>query len=499
MKKIVIIITLVLCITGCKKHVENNAEINTKPNIIWLMAEDISTDLECYGTPAVKTPNLNKLASQGVKFENCFVTNPICSPSRSAMMLGVHQNKSNTHNHRSNREVPLDLTYKPLTYWLRNEGYTTIIGHHSVLKKGRKTDVNFKHSQIGPWDGKENFGLFDKYDTFEKEDQPFFAHIQLKATHRGDWWDKIRENSKHPVNPDEVVLPPYMADHPTVRLDWAKYLDQMEFIDDEVGMIVNELEEKGMAHNTIIIFIGDNGRCNIKGKGYLHDPGLHIPFIVYDPRDTGARGAINKQVISSTDITATVLDYAGVKIPDYVTGTPIFSKDFNRTYVFGARDLWDEVEEKSRAVTSGQWKYIKNYKPEIPYEAHQAYLEFYRPAVHVMRTLKLEGKLNEDESFFFNDKKPVEELYNLEQDPHELNNLANNSDYDIIKSTLQKELQQYEDAYAPISDTYNPVHPIAVDVLKWVKDEQPEEYQKMLSGIEIGWDKSIKGYKESLK
>ena len=160
-----------------------------KPNIIWLMAEDMSLDLACYGMPAVKTPNLDKMAKQGVMFNDCFVTNPICSPSRSAMMVGTNQLKINAQNHRSNRDVPLNENFKPFTYWLRQAGYTTVLGHRGVMGKGRKIDCNFQYDELGPWDGKTKFGMFDKLDTFTRADQPFFAQIQLLASHRGDWWD----------------------------------------------------------------------------------------------------------------------------------------------------------------------------------------------------------------------------------------------------------------------------------------------------------------------
>lgn len=469
-----------------------------KPNIIWLMAEDMSLDLECYGMKGVKTPNLNKMAEEGVKFENCFVTNPICSPSRSAMLTGTHQVKINAHHHRSNRDLPLDEGFKPFTYWLRKAGYTTILGHHGVMGKGRKIDANFKHEAIGPWDGKTQFGLFDKYDTFEKGDQPFFAQIQLVASHRGDWWDEVRENSKHPVDPAEVELPKFMADDPVIRLDWAKYLDQIEFLDNEVGMIFKELEDKGMADNTVVIFIGDNGRCNIRGKGYLQDPGLHIPLIVYYPKDLKA-GQVRKDVVSATDITATILDFADVKIPDYMTGKPIFDKNFKREYVYGARDLWDEVEEKSRAITSGEWKYIRNDMPEVPFDAHQAYLEFYRPAVHRMRALKAEGKLNESQKLFFAPRKDKEELYNLKNDPQELNNLAEDPKYAGVLQKMRQKTLEFDRQMEPVSSVYHPVHPISVDVLEWVKKERPEDYQRMLNGEEIGFKKAVEGYKASLK
>lgn len=469
-----------------------------KPNIIWLMAEDISLDLECYGMQAVKTPYLNKMAQEGVKFNNCFVTNPICSPSRSAMMVGTHQAKINAHQHRSNREVPLNKNYKPFTYWLREAGYKCILGHHSVLNKGRKTDVNFKHKAIGPWNGKTSFGLFDKYDTFKKEDQPFFAQIQLNVTHRGDWWDGIREKSEHPVNPNDVELPEFMADDPVIRLDWAKYLDQIEYMDNEVGMIFKELEDKGIADNTIVIFIGDNGRCNIRGKGYLHAPGVHIPLIVYYPKKLKG-GEIRNDVVSSTDITATILDYAGIEVPKYMTGKPIFNKNFEREYVYTARDLWDEIEEKSRSITSGNWKYIRNDVPELPFEAGQAYLEFYRPAVHIMRKLKAEGKLNSSEKLFFEDSKPKEELYNLKQDPQELNNLAVNKEYTKVLNKMRKITQKYDRKMRPVSNVYNPVFPMSVPMLEWIKTDKPILYQQMLDGVEIGFQTLAKEFKQKDK
>lgn len=474
------------------------ANAQQKPNIIWLMAEDMSLDLECYGMPAVKTPVLNKMAEQGVRFDNCFVTNPICSPSRSAMMVGTHQVKINAHNHRSNRDVPLNENFKPFTALLRNAGYTCILGNHAVMKKGRKIDVNFKTEALGDWDGKTKFGLFDKYDNFEKEDEPFFAQIQLVASHRGDWWNEVRNKSTHPVNPDSVVMPAFMADHPVVRLDWAKYLDQIEFLDNEIGLIFKELEDKGMADNTIVIFIGDNGRCNIRGKGYLQDPGLRIPFIVYSPNKLPG-GKIRKDVVASIDITATILDFAGVDIPDYMTGKPIFDKKFDREYAYSARDLWDEVQEKIRAISSDEWKYIRNDKPEIPYDAHQAYLEFYRPAVHVMRTLKKEGKLTPAQELFFADSKPKEELYNLKNDPQELNNLAENPEYYKVLKKMRKETVKLDKQNKPVSDIFHPIYPSAVDVLEWVKKEKPELYQQMQDGVEIGLHAITSEYKKSKK
>ncbi|MFT4568681.1 MAG: N-sulfoglucosamine sulfohydrolase [Saprospiraceae bacterium] len=488
MKHIVLIIfgILILSCQGEKKNEASDLKVDQRPNIIWLMAEDISTDLGSYGMAGVKTPHLDQMASEGMRFTNCFVTSPICSPSRSAMMTGTHQVKINAHHHRSNRDVPLSGPYKPFTYWLREAGYTCILGHHGVLGKGRKTDVNFKHQKTGSWDGIAHFGLFDKLDNFDPVDAPFFAQIQLNASHRGDWWDRIRSESENQVNTDDIDLPPYYATHPAIKLDWAKYLDQIEYVDGEVGMILQELEDKGLADNTIVIFIGDNGRCNLRGKGYLHDPGLRVPLIIKGGKDI-KQGTVTDQVVSATDITATILNLAQVEIPAYMTGSSFLSADFNREEVYAARDLWDEIEEQSRAVVTDRWKYIRNDMPEVPWDAHQAYLDFFRPAVHVMRQLKDMGKLDGHQEKFFSSRKPVEELYDLQNDPFELYNLVPDITYEPTLEMMRIKLNEYEVAMTPVSDIYKPIVPKAVDILEWVKAEKPELYQQMLVGKEIGF------------
>ena len=365
------------------------------------------------------------------------------------------------------------------------------------MGKGRKTDVNFKHESLGSWDGKEQFGLFDKLDTFTVDDQPFFAQIQLTVTHRGDWWNEISGQSEDKVDPSKVNLPPYFADHPVIREDWARYLDQIEYMDNEVGMILKELEEKGLAENTVVIFIGDNGRCNIRGKGYLHDSGLRIPLIVRWPGGLG-QGLLSDQVVSVTDISASILKIAGAEMPEYLTGIPFIGVKSSRDHVISARDLWDEVMEKSRSVSTARFKYIRNDMPEVPWDAAQAYLEFYRPALHIMRKLKEQGKLNDDQAIFFSNSKPVEELYDLQEDPFELTNLAGDPDYEEVLNDLRDKLEQWE-SQLPLTneDDFDFVYSTAVDVLKWVKEEKPDLYQEMLNGKEIGYGRLSREYIKS--
>ncbi len=491
-------VLVLFSIAGCTQQ-EKADDSQTRPNIIWLMSEDISNDLACYGMEGLQTPNLDKLASEGIRFTNCFSTNPICSPNRSAMLVGAHQNMIKAQHHRSNREVPLMDPYKPITYLLRKAGYTCILGHQAVMGKGRKIDVNFKHERLGPYDGLNKFGIFDKLDTLDPGDQPFFAQIQLAVTHRGDWWNRVSEKSTDRVDTAEISLPEYYADHPVIKEDWARYLDQIEFMDNEVGMIMEDLRTKGMAENTAVIFIGDNGRCNIRGKGYLHDPGLRIPLIVWWPENLD-QGLVSEQVVSVTDISASILQLAGAELPEYLTGIPFIGVESSRDHVISARDLWDEVMEKSRSVSTNRYKYIRNDMPEVPFDAAQAYLEFYRPAVHVMRTLNQQEQLNEAERFFFSFEKPEEELYDLLEDPHELNNLAGDPEYSEIMNDLREKLAIWENQLPPTTEAdFDFVHPTAVDVLEWVKNEKPELYQEMLDGKEIGFGSLSRAYRETQK
>lgn len=462
-----------------------------KPNIIWLMAEDISTDLGCYGMKAVKTPALDKLAEEGVKYTNCICTNPICSPSRSAMLVGVHQNKINAEHHRGNRDLPLPEPYKPFTYWLRKAGYTTILGNSNVMGKGQKIDCNFKSAPLGKWDGKENFGLFDKYNNFTAADQPFFAQIQLVVTHRGDWWEEIRSKSVHPVNPDQVELPPYMADHPVTRQDWATYLDQIEYMDHEVELLINELKEKGLYENTVIVFIGDNGRCNIRGKGYLTRSGLNVPLIVRWPGSLKP-GQVKDDLVSTIDITATILDIAGVSIPGYMDGKSFLAKDFHRDYVYSARDRWDDVLDKSRSLTTQQFKYIRNDMPEVPWDDHQAYLEFHRPALHIMRKLDIENQLTPAQKIFFAETKPVEELYDLQKDPDEMINLSRDPAYAGVIAKMRADLKREEQYNTPAESIYHAMPSVAINILEWVMYRFPQDYLKMLRGEHIGYEKYAK-------
>lgn len=477
---------ILLTISGLAISVLFAAKPEKRPNIIWLMAEDMGQDLECYGMKAVKTPVLNKLAEEGILYTNACCSNPISSPSRSAMMTGMHQTVINAHNHRSNRDLPLPEDVKPITYYLREAGYTCVLGNHNLgkissLGKGRKIDCNFKHTPIGKWDGVTNFGLFDKYDVFTEADQPFFAQIQLNVTHRGDWWKTVTVQSGHPVDPRSVELPPYMPDHPKIREEWASYLDQIEYMDHEVGLILNELKEKDMIDNTIIFFIADNGRCDIRGKGYLYESGTKIPMIVWGKE---IKPKVVNEIVSTLDISASILDLAGAREPDNIMGKLLLKKRKKTEYFYAARDNWDEAVDCIRSVSTKQYTYIRNYMPERPWDQHQIYLDFFRPAIHVMRTLKGEGKLDVNTSLFMADHKPVEELYAIVKDPYELNNLVADPRYTPVLEEMRKMMVDWQAKHKDcgLEDMHvrNPI--VERNLRDWVIKNDPQEWEKLLTG-----------------
>jgi len=469
----------------CALAISGATNAQEKPNIIWLMAENMSTDLECYGMPGIKTPVVNKLAEEGVIFTRCYATSPVCSPSRSAMMTGVHQNKINAQHHRSNRDLPLDAEVKPFTYWLRKAGYTCVLGSDQIFLNDRKTDCNFKYTPLGNYNGETHFGLFDLYDTLPAVGMPFFAQIQLNSTHRGDWYDSLYYSAKQTVKPEEVCLPPYLVDDPLMRLDWAKYQEMIEYSDYEVGRIITDLKKKGLYDNTVIIYAGDNGRDHIRGIGYLYEAGIHVPMIIYWPEKLAP--AVRTDLVSNPDITATILAFAGIPIPDYMTGKNLFANDFHRDYVYSTRDVWDEIYEHSRCITELKFKYIRNDNTQEAYDRKQAWLEFVFPGIHIMRKWKVEGKLNEEQQNFMANTKPAEELYDLENDPFELQNLADNPEYQLELIRLRNTLLAEEKAMSSKDTLSRLIVPVAPAVLEWVKYTRPNFYAEILKGKVINF------------
>ena len=410
--------------------IDPNNQNESRLNIIWIMAEDISVELECYGHPAVKTPNLNKLADQGVRYTHAFGSSPSCSPNRSAMMLGVYQTRTDSQDHRRRTERPLPDGMKPFPQLLKEAGYYTAIG----CGYSAKNDVNFPGGNV--FDGKDW--------KQRKKNQPFFAQVTLEITHRhpGKGWKPVRAKSEHPVDPKEVVLPPYYPDTPECRMDWAMYLDAIEKMDSQVGEILARLEREGIADKTVVIFIGDNGRCHLRGKNWLYDGGLNVPLIIRGPEHL-MPGTVNDNMIALVDVTATILYLAGVKLPDYLNGHPIIGdRSESRDHIFGARDQMGDVQDHSRCIRTKQFKYIRNYMPEVGY-AESKYTRANRPMLPVMLKLSKKNELNEIQKSILAKTKPAEELYDVTADPHEIRNLADDPSYQKTLKELRSKLDDW--------------------------------------------------------
>lgn len=412
------------------------AQPAAKPNIVFILAEDIGKHLACYGEPLVQTPNLDRLAARGVRYNNAFTTAPVCSASRSAIMTGMYQTTIGAHQHRTWQwnKKPLPPGVRTITDYFRDAGYYTVnlSGGGKAAKKAAggltgaagngKTDYNFLTS-APPFDGND---WADR-----KAGQPFFAQVTINESHKGPGWvfARSKEAPIPHVDSSRVKLPPYYPDHPVAREEYANYLDAIELMDSYVGELLARLERDGVAKDTIVVFIGDNGQCLFRSKQFLYDGGISIPLLIAWP-DGRRAGATDDQMISAIDISAAMLGMAGVKPGAVFQGRDFLAPGATpRSHVFAARDRMDESTDRMRAVRTPQWKYIRNYFPAIPYMQHNAYKENQYPTWNLVKQLAQEGKLTPEAALFAAPTKPIEELFDLSSDPWEVRNLAADPKY----------------------------------------------------------------------
>jgi len=376
-------------------------------------------ELGMYGTPEVRTPNLDHLAEQGMRFDNVFTTSPVCSPSRSAFHTGMYQTTIGAHNHRSHRPddpspypFPLPDGVRIISDWLRHAGYFT--GNIRHLPEGidfqgtGKTDWNFSYDGR-PFDT-------DRWSDL-KDNQPFYAQINFPETHRGRAWDTAHTRIPHPADPEKVIFPPYYPDHPTTRADWAQYLNTVMSLDAKVGVILELLDRDGLAENTIVVFMGDHGRAMVRGKQWPYDSGLHVPLLIYWPPNIPqpeqyVAGSVDDQLISAIDVTATTLAFAGVTRPERMQGRVFLGPDAGppRRYVFSGRDRGDETVDRIRTVRTKRYRYIRNFHPERPFLQINRYKEATYPVIWVLRKLATEDQLTPEQERLLLPTRPREEL-----------------------------------------------------------------------------------------
>ncbi len=394
------------------------ASETAKPNILWLIAEDLSPDLACYGNRAVHTPNLDRLAREGMRCTHAFVTGPVCSPARSAIATGMYQTTIGAHNHRSHRDDGYRLPegIEPFTRYLQRAGYHTsnVINAAPGVRGTGKTDFNFVTEEI-----------FDGKDWAERrKGQPFYAQVNFDETHR-----PFRRSPERPVDPAGVEIPPCYPDHPSVRKDWAMYLETLQNLDAKVGRVLARLEPEGLAEDTIVFFFSDNGRPMPRDKQFLYEGGIRIPLLVRIPeryRPAGYKpGGVFDDLVSAIDITAMTLKLAGIEPPAHMEGRVFLGSGAQRReFIIAARDRCDETVDRIRCVRTRRFKYIRNFFPDRPYAQQNVYKDVNYPTLAVMRQLQEAGKLKGPPAAFLAPRRPAEELYDLASDPHETRNLA---------------------------------------------------------------------------
>ena len=428
---------------------------SARPNVLYVILEDIGPNLACYGEPLVHTPNLDAFARQGVRFNHAYTTGPVCSASRSALMSGCYQTKIGAHQHRTWNwhKTPLPAPTRHVSEWFRDAGYFTCNlqatgpnrpkGLQGAAGAG-KVDLNFFLNSPD----KNNF--FDGTDWNQrKSGQPFFAHITIIETHKGNGWKIAREKPKSElVDPDKLKLAAYYPDSPIARDEYANYLDAIHLSDGYVGQLLARLERDGMAGNTVVVISSDHGPL-FRGKQFLYDGGIHIPLLVRFPNGKGV-GTVSDEFVSAIDFAPTLLGFAGVKLPaDAVQGQDIFGPDYKpRPHIFSARDRMDISIDKMRAVRTKQFKYIRNYFPAIPYQQHNPYKEDNYPTWNLVKDWNKQGKLSASQALFASPVKPIEELFDLKSDPDEVHNLAKDPAH---KKTLQ-ELRALVDGFVAEND-----------------------------------------------
>ena len=403
-----------------------------RPNIVWLNVEDMSPRLGCYGDFTVPTPNIDRLAREGLRYTNMFTCAGVCAPSRNAIATGRIQTSNGGHNMRTLLSTYPEKTGLPKSYsvvmpvgvrhfaeYLRADGYYCV--------NNAKTDYQFE-DPLTIWD--EN-GTTAHYKNREPN-QPFFAMLNCLITHESQVW--VRNKNPLRVSPDKVKLPPFYPDTDSIRLDMARFYTNISEMDDWVGEKIKELEDAGLLENTIVMFWSDHGDGLPYIKREVYDRGLRVPFIIRFPRSSPISNTVPKikeELISAIDWAPTVLSLAGIKPPDFMQGKAFLGKYATKVpnkYIFGARDRCDSEYDRVRSVHDGRFQYIYNFFPEKP-----RYMDIdfrkQQPSMREILRLRDVGKLNEVQMQWFNPTKPQEEFYDIKKDPHQINNLAANPQF----------------------------------------------------------------------
>lgn len=434
---------------------------NKKPNILWIVCEDISPTLSFYGDNTAKTPNLDALAKESLIYDNAFATTPVCGPSRSAIITGMLPSSIGTMHMRTGKDVQSwgNLKYKDtvkdhlgnlVTDLKGNQirEYSAVIpeqvkcfteylrANNYYCTNNQKTDYQFAVPQSA-WD--ENNGKAHWKNT--PKGQPFFSVFNFGETHESKIWET--QNSLT-VNPNDVPIPEYYPDNETIRNDLARLYSNIELLDVKVGKLILELKKDGLYDSTIIFFYSDHGGPLPRQKREIYDSGLKVPFLIRFP-NADHKGRTS-QLVSFTDLAPTILSLVNIKPPKYMDGQAFLGnyKAKDRTFIYATSDRFDEFTDRIRVVRDNQFLYVKNYHTKLPKYKNVSY-RFKIPLMINILQNKDKNLLNSSQNYWFQPK-TNEELYDCKNDPFQLNNIANNPLYAKKMQKLRKlVIEQFED------------------------------------------------------
>ncbi len=395
-----------------------NAQTDTlpPPNILWIVSEDNSPFIGAYGDTFAITPNIDRLATEGVLYENAFASAPVCAPARSTLITGMYANSLGTQHMRSANAIPDFVKFFPR--YLREAGY--------YCTNNAKEDYN-TDGQEGTWNESSRKATYQK----RPDGKPFFSIFNFTTSHESS----IHESINRLVhNPEEVPIPPYHPRTEEMKHDWAQYYDQVTMMDAQVGKVLQDLEARGLADNTIVFYYSDHGGILGRSKRFLYESGLRVPLVVRFPEKyahlaPSAPGTRTDRVVSFVDFAPTVLSLAGVTVPDYMQGSAFLGEQeaAPSEYAFAFRGRMDEAYDMARSVRDKRFRYTRNYMPHRIYGQYLQYL-WRAPSMASWQAAYEAGELNEAQSAFW-ESKPPEELYDVTTDPHNVRNLSDDPQY----------------------------------------------------------------------
>ena len=415
-----------------------------KPNILWITIEDSSPQFfGCYGNKNARTPVIDKLAEEGVRFTNAFSTGTVCSPSRSTIITGVRTFKMGTGNHRSNYAIPNKI--KGFPYFLQKQGY--------YVTNNAKTDYNVGNVQAftkEAWnESSRKAGWWDR-----KPGQPFFAvfnfedsHQSRTMTHPYNWYlenvlEKIPEKDR--IGENEFDMPPIYRESTEMRKHFARVYNSIKLTDIRIGELLARLEKDNLRDSTIIFFYADHGEGEPRGKTNGINYGYRVPFVIWFPEmykhlsPWGTAGMVSDELINFEDLAPTVLALAGAEIPDYLKGRKLMGKSRSpkTDHLILSADRADNGIDMVRTITDGRFVYSRNFMPFIPQARYIRYMEI-AEIVQQMRSDLKENKLDSLQKSIFEDR-PAEFLFDIENDLWETRNLADDSKYKNVLEKMRK-------------------------------------------------------------